>query len=235
MRLATENPGDPAAASDFSLSTELGSWLTGSGTSSDIGITGVKFSYSKMAVFGAPVDWTGTCKSSDRGTLIPAGKVHCGWAPKPLHEAATKDICPSGPTTVIENLAILGYNAGLLAPLGNHPGIITQLTHGRVPLYSDGEFVKDVHFVGQAFDVGTQLVPVVTRFDMQVQSVIQHAGRIYVTFIILSEPCTYRWGTRRVPLRFSSSSCEDSLKMGNVYTISNTLPVLPAPSKPKGP
>src|SRR2546430_2471501 len=79
----------------------------GSARSSSFGLSGATFTYTKMATTGAPVDWTGSCKSSDKGVLIPAGKVECGWAPAPQHDPAPPDTCPTGTMTKLENFKFM--------------------------------------------------------------------------------------------------------------------------------
>jgi len=79
---------------------------------------------------------------------------------------------------------------------------------------------KDMR-AGDVADIPTS----VGAIDMQVDDVIILPGRIDVRFTVLSEPCTYRWGTERIPFRLNSASCEESIKQGGNYTISNDLPV----------
>ena len=118
----------------------------------------------------------------------------------------------------------------MLRLLRNHPGrpgIITQLTSNGTPLYSRGQVVRAARFVGLTFGAGNTVDPdpVVTMFDMLVDDVVRLPGSIEVRFTVLSEPCTYRWGFERVPLRLDFASCEESIKQGGNFTISNDLPV----------
>jgi hypothetical protein len=95
--------------------------------------------------------------------------------------------------------------------------------------------VKDARFVGQTWDAGNKLTPVVTVFDMKVHDVTRRPDRVDMEFTILSEPCTYRWGIDRVPLRLFDFMCGESLRHGQKYTVSNKLKALPAPGAPGGP
>jgi len=224
LRLATQNPDDPAAPSEFNLPTSLTSMaLMGSDSSTSFGLSGLTWTHYHMGTIGAPVNWRGSCRSSDGGLLIPDGAVDCGLPPTPAHDPAPASNCPTDILTILENVNFLALNFGMLPFLGNHPGIITQLTAGSTPLYARGQVVKAARFVGLTFGAGKTLDPVVTIFDMQVDDVIILPGRIDVRFTVLSEPCTYRWGTERIPFRLNSASCEESIKQGGSYTISNDL------------
>jgi outer membrane protein OmpA-like peptidoglycan-associated protein len=226
LRLATKNPDDPEAPSEFDLPTSLTSMaLMGSGSSTSFGLSGLTWTHYDMATKGAPVNWTGSCRSSDGGLLMPLGAVECGLPPTPAHDPAAASNCPADILTLLENFNFLVANFGMLRLLRNHPGIITQLTSKGTPLYSRGQVVRAARFVGLTFGAGKTVDPVVTIFDMLVDDVVRLPGSIEVKFTVLSEPCTYRWGFERVPFRLDSASCEESIKQGGNYTISNDLPV----------
>jgi hypothetical protein len=156
---------------------------------------------------------------------MPLGAVECGLPPTPAHDPAAASNCPADILTLLENFNFLVANFGMLRLLRNHPGIITQLTSKGTPLYSRGQVVRAARFVGLTFGAGKTVDPVVTIFDMLVDDVVRLPGSIEVKFTVLSEPCTYRWGFERVPFRLDSASCEESIKQGGNYTISNDLPV----------
>lgn len=234
LRLATKDPDDPAAPTEFSISTELGSLsLTGSATSSSIGISGATVTYYKMATTGAPVDWTGSCQSSDKGILIPAGKVECGFAPAPQHDPAPPDNCPTGTMMKLENMKFVAKYFKLRASLGSNPGMIQTVTYpDGSPLYRSGEVVKDARFIGQVVGPGKDLTPVVVVFDMKVLAVTYLPGRVDILFTVLTPPCTYRWfSSDRVPLRLFNS-CAESVRQGQTIKMGEDLPTLAPPGHP---
>jgi outer membrane protein OmpA-like peptidoglycan-associated protein len=226
LRLAEQNPDDPAAASEFSLATALGAKnLNGSRASNSIAISGITRTYYQMATIGAPVDWTGTCQSSDTGQLIPAGKVECGLAPPPQHDPAPKDTCQPDVSTIEDNIKYFNDHKDFLNSLFGS-GIITELLDRQTgfDLYHRNDTPKDVRFVGQVYyGPGNKLEPIVTVFDMKVTDIWHEKSggdNIYLTFVVDSEPCTYRQGIEGVPLRLFHSRCEESIRKGETYTIS---------------
>jgi hypothetical protein len=234
LRLATKNPDNPVAPSEFTMTTELdGSALSGSNKSTDVGISGVTRSYYRMRTFGAPVEWTGTCKNSDTGILIPAGKVECGWPPAPSHDPGSIDTCSADPITIGENLLFLATNSALFTRLGTNPGMIQTVTYpDGSALYHDGQIVKDTQFIGQVIGSKGQLAPVVVRFDMRVLSYVKFPGRVDVLFTILSRPCAYENGINPVPIRFFPDSCADDIRQGQMIKIGHDLPTLDRPKPP---
>ena len=233
LRLATRDPDDPAAPTEFPSGTKLGSsWLRGSATSSSIGVSGATVTRYDMATAGAPVDWTGSCQSSDKGVLVPAGKVECGFAPAPAHDPAPPDTCPSGMFTKARNLTFFALNRGLLSSLGSTAGIIQEVADaGGTPHYKLGEVVKDARFIGQVFGP-RGLEPVVVVFDMKVLAITQLPRRIDVLFTVLSRPCAYLLNGDRLPLRLFELSCAESIRQGVTYKMGNDLPSLPPPKRP---
>lgn len=229
MSLATKNPDDPEAPSEFSLATELGgSSLTGSGKSTSVSITGVTRTYYKMATAGSPVGWQGTCKSSDTGMLIPNGKVECGVAPPPAHQPAPKDTCPTDQGTVAANTGYILFNLLQLAALGNRTGIVAKLAEkDGTPVYAAGEVVKGARFMGIVYGPTGNHEPVVVVFDMKVLSVVKLGRWIEVQFTILSQPCAYRLTGERIPLRLNPASCAESLKLGQTYSVNSSFTPLP--------
>jgi hypothetical protein len=233
LRLATRDANDPAAPTEFPSSTKLGPfWLRGGATSSAVGVSGATTTRYEMAVGGSPVDWTGSCQSSDRGVLVPAGKVECGMAPEPAHDPAPADTCASGILTHAKNLTFFALNRVLLSSLGSTAGIIQSVTHadGR-PRYKLGEVVKDARFIGQVFGP-RGLEPVVVVFDMKVLAITELPGRIDVLFTVLSRPCAYLMNGERLPLRLFEYSCAESIRQGVTYKMGNDLPSLPPPKRP---
>jgi len=234
LRLATKDPDDSAAPSEFPVQTELGSLsLTGSARSSSFGLSGATFTYTKMATTGAPVDWTGSCKSSDKGVLIPAGKVECGWAPAPQHDPAPPDTCPAGTMTKLENFKFMAKYFKLWKSLGSNPGMIQTVTYpDGSPLYKSGEVVTDARFIGQVVGPGGGLEPVVVVFDMKVLAVTYLPGRVDILFTVLSRPCAYQNGIDRVPLRLFGYSCAESITQGQTIKMGEDLPTLAPPRRP---
>jgi len=234
LRLATKDPDDPAAPSEFPVQTELGSLsLTGSARSSSVGLSGATVTFTKMATAGAPVDWTGSCKSSDKGVLIPAGKVECGWAPAPQHDPAPPDTCPTGTMTKLENFKFMAKYFKLWKSLGSNPGMIQTVTYpDGSPLYKSGEVVTDARFIGQVVGPGGGLEPVVVVFDMKVLAVTYLPGRVDILFTVLSRPCAYQNGIDRVPLRLFGYSCAESITQGQTIKMGNDLPALAPPGHP---
>src|SRR5262249_9123076 len=133
--------------------TVLGSfYLRGSATSTSIGLSGLTVTHYEMATTGAPVDWTGSCQSSDKGFLVPAGKVECGIAPAPAHDPALPDSCSAGVIARTKNMVFFARNRGLLTSLGSTAGIIQTVTYpDGSPLYKPGDVIEDARFIGQVF------------------------------------------------------------------------------------
>jgi hypothetical protein len=233
LRLATQDADDAAAPTEFPYGTKLGQyWLRGSARSSSISPSGATATTYQMATTGAPVDWTGSCQSSDKGILVPAGKVECGFAPAPAHDPAPPDTCPSGIITKARNLSFFALNSGLLSSLGGNPGIIQEVANaGGTPHYKLGEVVKDARFIGQVFGP-KGLEQVVVVFDMQVLAITQLPRRIDILFTVLSRPCAYLLNGDRVPLRLFELSCAESIRQGVTYKMGNDLPSLPPPKRP---
>ena len=233
LRLATRDADDPAAPTEFPSGTELGQfWLRGSATSSSTGISGATVTRYEMATTGAPVDWTGSCQSSDKGVLVPAGKVECGFAPAPAHDPAPPDTCPSGIVTHTKNRYFFTLNRGLMTSLGSTAGIIQTVINADLkPRYKLGEVVKDARFIGQVFGP-RGLEPVVVVFDMRVLAITQLPGRVDVLFTVLSRPCAYRMNGDRLPLRLFEFSCAESIRQGVTYKMGNDLQSLPPPARP---
>jgi len=231
LQLSKENPDDPRSPSDFTMSTSVGRIaLTGSHSETDIGLGGVTRTRYQMATAGSPVSFKGSCHSSDGGLLIPAGAVECGLPPSPAHDPAPVDTCPSDPATVMDNVAFFAHNYGMLGALHNHAGIVTPLVMHGSPVYRRGEVVKEARFIGLTFTSGVKVEPVVVVFDMQVDDVIQEQKKITLKFTVLSEPCTYIWGTSRAPFRLYSAACEESIRQGQSYSITSDF--TPTPSGP---
>jgi hypothetical protein len=233
LRLATRDPDDPAAPTEFPSGTKLGQfWIRGSATSSGVGPSGATTTHYEMVTTGAPVDWTGSCQSSDRGVLVPAGKVECGFAPAPAHDPAPADTCKSGFMTHAKNRGFFMLNQGLLRSLGSTAGIIQEVADpGGTPHYKLGEVVKDARFIGQVYGP-RGLETVVVVFDMKVLAITQLPRRIDVLFTVLSRPCAYLKSGDRLPLRLFEFSCAESIRQGETYKMGNDLPTLPPPRRP---
>lgn len=231
LQLSKENPDDPLSASDFTMNTSVGGMaLTGSHTETDIGLSGLTRTRYQMATAGSPVSFKGSCHSSDGGLLIPAGAVECGLPPSPAHDPAPVDTCPSDTATMMNNLAFFASNYNMLANLHNHAGIVTPLVLQGSPVYRRGEVVKEARFIGLTFTAGTEVEPVVVVFDMVVDDVITEPTKVTLKFTVVSEPCTYLWGASRAPFRLNSTTCGESIKQGQSYSISSDF--MPTPSGP---